>query len=290
VMVLRLSGRVMLGWRPAFNLMVLRQSFPYALLILLMTFYYRTDTLMLERMLPQGGLEAGIYMQGFRFFEAFNMLGYLFAGLLLPMFSRMLREREEVAPLALLAFRLVLAGSLAVAVFSSWNAEAIMAWRYSEHTDRSAPAFAMLIWCFVAVGTTYIFGTLLTAAGRLRVLNWMAAGGALLNIGLNLLLIPRFQAEGAAMASLATQWLTALVQLAMAVWLFRLAGLLPLLGRALLYLAGLLAVQQLLHHLDQGLPGMFIFFAIFSLLWAFLTGLIGPKSLLHVIAERTHHR
>jgi hypothetical protein len=82
VMTLRLSGKVRMGWNPTFSRVVLKQSFPYALLILLMTFYYRTDTLMLERMLPDGAFQAGIYAQGFRFFEAFNMIGYLFAGLL----------------------------------------------------------------------------------------------------------------------------------------------------------------------------------------------------------------
>ena len=52
VLVLRLSGKVIPKWDMTFGRVVLRQSFPYALLILLMTFYYRTDTLMLERMLP----------------------------------------------------------------------------------------------------------------------------------------------------------------------------------------------------------------------------------------------
>ena len=119
VMTLRLSGKVRVGWNPTFSRVVLKQSFPYALLILLMTFYYRTDTLMLERLLPDGAFQAGIYAQGFRFFEALNMLGYLFAGLLLPIFSRQLKHRDAVAPLVVLALRLVLGGSLAVAAFST---------------------------------------------------------------------------------------------------------------------------------------------------------------------------
>jgi O-antigen/teichoic acid export membrane protein len=119
--------------------------------------------------------------------------------------------------------------------------------RYHEHTAESAPAFAVLIWSFVAVCTTYIFGTLLTASGQLRTLNWMAAGGMVLNIGLNLWTIPRWQALGAAWAGLITQGLTALVQIAIASRRYRMrvrwtqvvalavyAGLLMLLTRALL--------------------------------------------------------
>ena len=120
----------------------MRQSFPYALLVLLMTFYYRTDSVMLERMLPDGAFHAGVYAQGFRFFEALNMLGYLFAGLLLPMFSRMLKEGNDVGPLAGLAFRLMLGGALVVAVVAGLEAQAVMDLRYSEATELSAPAFA----------------------------------------------------------------------------------------------------------------------------------------------------
>jgi O-antigen/teichoic acid export membrane protein len=158
------------------------------------------------------------------------------------MFSRQLRQGEDVAPLAGLAFRLVLAGALAVAVAGSFHAKALMDLRYDAFTDRSAPAFAVLIWCFAAVCTTYIFGTLLTASGDLKALNRMAAFGMLLNIGLNLVLIPRYQALGAAWASLITQGLTALVQVGLCVRRFRFP--LPWGGLASVsaYVAGLLAL------------------------------------------------
>ena len=137
VMVLRLSGRVQVAWKPAFSWVVMKRSFPFALLILLMTFYYRIDTLILERMLPDGKEQAGIYYQGFRFFEALNMLGFLVAGLLLPMFSRMLKDRVDVSPLASLSFRLVLAGAIAAAVFGSLHSAEVLGLLYTEHVDLS---------------------------------------------------------------------------------------------------------------------------------------------------------
>ncbi|MEO8590734.1 MAG: polysaccharide biosynthesis C-terminal domain-containing protein [Flavobacteriales bacterium] len=284
VFVLRLSGRVRVGWDPAFSWVVVKQSFPYALLILLMTFYYRIDTLMLERMLPDGAIQAGIYAQGFRFFEALNMLGYLFAGLLLPMFSRMLKHKEEVAPLASLAFRLVLAGTLAAALFGSLHSRGIMDLRYREHTAMSAPVFAVLIWCFVAVCTTYVFGTLLTAGGRLKWLNWMAAGGAAMNIVLNLILIPRFQAEGAAWASLVTQGLTAVVQLVLAARSYDLKGLTGLLLRAALYAGGLVLILLTIQWLGLGLGGLFALFMLLAIGWAMLSGMVSVRGLRTVLA------
>jgi len=288
-LVLRLSGKVRPRWKPTFGRMVLRQSLPYALLILLMTFYYRTDTLMLERMLPNGALEAGIYAQGFRFFEAFNMLGFLVAGLLLPMFSRMLKQGEAVSPLVMLAFRSVMVGALVVAVFASMHAEEIMQLRYSEHTEQSAPAFAVLMWCFVAVCITYIFGTLLTAGGDLRLLNVMAGIGALVHIGLNLVLIPLWQAEGAAWASLVTQVATALVQLWLAVRTFKLELPLGLVFRVVGYALALVAVVVLMDLVGMALLPAFLLYGVLACALAFgvqllkldelsgLPGLVAPK-------------
>lgn len=241
LLVSRHAGGLRPRWDTAFTFSVLRQSFPYALLVLLMSFYYRTDSVMLDRMLPDGDLHAGIYAQGFRFFEALNMLGFLLAGLLLPMYSRMLKKEEDVGPLTGLALRLVLAGSLAVAVLGSFYAKEVMDLRYHEHTELSAPAFALLAWCFVGVCITYIFGTLLTASGDLRTLNYLAAGGMVLNIGLNLWLIPQGQAYGAALASLITQMAMALAQMAVAVRRFRMHASTRDVVGATAYLALLLA-------------------------------------------------
>jgi len=51
----------------------------------------------------------------------------------------------------------------------------------------------------------YVFGTLLTAAGKLRQMNTVFVFGVLANVGLNLWLIPLHGALGAAVASLITQ-------------------------------------------------------------------------------------
>ena len=282
----RLSGGAAVKWNAPFSVMVLRKSFPFALLILLMTFYYRTDMVMLERLLPDGAKQAGIYAQGFRFFEAFNMLGYLVAGLLLPMFSRMIKERHDVAPLTLLSSRIMLAGSLTVAVIGTLHAQGIMDLRYHEQTTASAPAFAVLIWGFVAVTLTYVFGTLLTAGGDLLTLNIMAACGMVLNIGLNFWLIPRYQALGAAWAGLITQAVTALAQVVIAAVQFKLRLLLAVGARVLLFAVGLGAGAWAARlWFPDPLRAMAIT-AAFAVVWAFISGMIGVRSLRALLAGR----
>ena len=80
-----------------FFIVFLKQSYPFALLILLMAFYNRIDSVMLERMLPDGKEEAGVYAQSFRVLDAASMFAYLFAGLLLPIFSKLIKNREPVS-------------------------------------------------------------------------------------------------------------------------------------------------------------------------------------------------
>lgn len=188
----------------------LRASFPYALLILLMALYTRVDSVMIQQI--TGALENGIYAQAFRLLEVVNQVGYLFSVLLLPMFSGMIARGESTGKLAQLAYGLVLIIMLSIGLSGFVYALPLMEMLYDQHSAFSAPIFQPLILSSIAFSTTYVFGTLLTARGNLWLLNKIAIGGFLLNIGLNSVLIPRYGGLGAAYATFATQFGTALMQ------------------------------------------------------------------------------
>lgn len=285
-LVLRKAGGLKMKLDRPFSLMILKKSFPYALLILLMTVYYRTDSVMLERMLPDGAEQAGIYAQGFRFFEALNMVAYLFAVLLLPMFAKSIKEKTDVSPLVGLSFKMIMAGALIVAVAGSVYSMPIMEMRYSTHTESSAPAFALLLWCFVSICVTYIFGSLLTANGSLKALNIIAAFGVVLNIVLNLVLIPKYFALGSAMASLITQALTAIAQALLAVKLFKMdLKLRPILAM-ILFVVGLLALAFIsLHHIPNIWLGLITIIGG-GTLWAFVTRSLDLKGMLLILRSK----
>lgn len=208
--------RLRLNWDPRFFLSILKKSYPFAILILLMTFYNRIDSVMLERLLDNGAEQAGIYAQAYRLLDAANMIAYLFSGLLLPMFSQMIKRRESPEELAELSFSFIAIPAITVMAFGMFFSQPLMALLYKAHVTESAAVFMLIIHCFLAMGSVYIFGTLLTSNGNLRQLNWMALTGMCLNIGLNLVLIPRYQAIGAATAGLITQYLTAGAQIYLA--------------------------------------------------------------------------
>ncbi len=213
---------VPIRWSPVFALMILKKSYPFAVLILLMTFYNRIDSVMLERMLSDGAKQAGIYAQAYRLMDAANMIAYLFAALLLPIFSYQLKKQEDIKPVLKLSYALISIPAIIIAIVAAFHGTQIMDLLYDEHTTDSATIFMLLMGAFVAISTTYIFGTLLTANGNLRQLNLMAGAGMAVNIILNLFLIPKWHATGAAIASFITQVLTALIQMVLCVGIFKL--------------------------------------------------------------------
>src|ERR1035437_1195422 len=204
-----------LVWRPAFFVMILKQSYPYAILTLLMTFYTYSGSVMIERLLPDGALQSGIYASANRLLDASNMIAFLFSGLLLPIFARMIKLKEHVEEMVKLAVSLLIVPALIVAIGSFAYREELMSLLYKNNAGEAADVFGILMFCFVAISSTYIFGTLLTANGNLKQLNIMASIGMLINISLNLFLIPHFKATGCASASLATQFLTGTAQVIM---------------------------------------------------------------------------
>ncbi|HOH99442.1 MAG TPA: oligosaccharide flippase family protein [Bacteroidales bacterium] len=220
--VVRRSGFRRIRWNLAFSWMILRQSAPFALLILLMTFHNRIDAVMLERLLggAEGARESGIYASAYRLLDALNQVAWLFAVLLLPLFSRMLKQGDEVRSIVRISFSLLLTVSVMSAVYGMAYSKEIMHLFYREHADQSASVFSLLIWCFIPMSATYVFGTLLTANGSLKYLNIIALAGMAINFGLNLVLIKHMGAKGSAIASLATQLITVSIQVMIAARIF----------------------------------------------------------------------
>ncbi len=203
-------GGLRFRFRPKAAWNTLKLSSPFALLIVLMIFYHRSDSVMLEKLVDAN--EAGKYAQGYRLFEALNMVIYMFASLLLPMFARMLKHKEDVQKLLLLAVKLLFSGGLIIGVSSYFYRAHIIDFRYDSTSLVADNAFGMLMISFFIFSTTFLFSTLLTAAGNMRALNITSAIGLGLNIVLNFILIPDMGAYGAAIASVVTQSMAGLAQ------------------------------------------------------------------------------
>ncbi|MFM7006861.1 MAG: oligosaccharide flippase family protein [Flavobacteriales bacterium] len=202
-----------------------KQALPYALLIVLMTLYTRTDGIILKHL--AGVEEASYYAQAYRLIDALYMFAMLFAGLLFPMFAKMIKENPQgIGPLITQASRLLLGSSLAFIVFSFARGGALIDQIYSNTSVDSGSILFLLSLAFLGMASNLVYGSLLTANGSLKVLNIISFIGLLLNITLNLILLPKVLNGGAVIAAgvaAITQLIVALVQAIYCKRLFSLA-------------------------------------------------------------------
>ena len=181
---------------------LLRSALPYALIVLLMSAHYRLDGFLLERMHPQGAVEAGRYAGAYRLLDAANMAGFLFASFLLPFVARHQQalSKANEAVLFIRHFLLLLSTGITVLVllFSSWIQSLL-------YHDQSPEAVQIMMYC-LPVLTGYslvqVYGTVLTATGHIQTFCMIVAGALLMNTLLNLLWIPSMGALGSCYAAL----------------------------------------------------------------------------------------
>ncbi len=209
-----------------FFIAILKQSLPFALLVLLMSFYSRLEPVLLERLLVNDhGYQAGIYAQAYRLFDAGNNISNLFAVILLPMFAAMIKknDRVDLSDLVKTSFSIIVALVGIIAVLGIAYSDETMRLLYriqanetpemfQSRMEQASLVFKILMGSFFSISTTYVFGTLLTANGSLKHLNIIAASGVVLNVILNLIFIPIFKSVGAACTSLCVQSVTAFLQ------------------------------------------------------------------------------
>lgn len=209
-------------WKPKFSRNILWSSAPFALLALLMGIYSRIDAIMIERLLPNGKEEAGIYAASFRLLDAANQFGYLFSVLLLPLFAALIRQKSPVNQLVKFSAELIFAGSVALSMSCAFFGNEIMQLLYPRANENWYRIFPLIMLTFIPMSSVYVFGTALTAKGSMKHLNIIALCGVLLNVVLNLTAIPKYGAYGAAWATLITQSIVAFLHLLVAVRLLHL--------------------------------------------------------------------
>lgn len=218
----RKTGMQRLRWNWRFFAAVLKKSAPFALLVLLMASYNRIDPILLRSL--SNDAEAGVYAGAFRLLDALTMIAYLVSVPLLPVYARLSKDGNctEIATITHLVFPAMMVFSVGAATSFSATADILMPLLYPGHADPYIPVFKILVFGIIPIGTTYIFGTLLTAGGHLKQLNLFAAVSLVLNVLVNIMLIPRFGATGSAWASMTAQCFIALAQLLLAARIFRL--------------------------------------------------------------------
>ncbi len=282
-LVLKRTKVFRLRWKFPLLLLIFKQSYPFALLGALMAIYMRIDGIMIERLLPETGRqEAGYYASAYRILDACHMVSFLFATLLLPIFSRMLKQKQPIEQLTKLSIKSLVIPAIIFCFATFFYQKEIMYQLYKYASLYSSKIFGILIFCFIPISLAYIFGTLLTANGNLKILNIIALAGVTINIVLNYFLIKKYHALGATIATFATQYLIAFFQVFFAKKIFNFKVSVKVIMSFIVFIIGLIIINYFMQGLTQNWKFNFFLSLILSMFLGFILKFIDLKSIFNL--------
>jgi O-antigen/teichoic acid export membrane protein len=192
-------------WDADFFKAIFRQSYPYAILVILMMLTSRLDAVFIEKLHHDGTNQVSFYTQSFRLLDACWMFAVLFGSILLPVFSRLLKENNSTTNIMTTSLNILVAGGILMIGFTIGLKEIIFNLLYKEANYYSYQSWIFHAITFIPMCFTVVFGTLLTANGSLRILNQIAFSSLIIVCVLNFLLVPKWGAIGAAVATCVAQ-------------------------------------------------------------------------------------
>ncbi|MCI0663328.1 MAG: flippase, partial [Acidobacteria bacterium] len=198
----RLGGRLR-AWRAHYDYsrVLLKESWPLILAGLSVVLYMKIDVVMLGKM--SGDREVGLYSAASRLSEAFYFLPMIIVSSLTPMLLRARASgaehyRASLLKLYVLMVRLSLAIAVPFLILAPMLVEILYGSQYSE----SAAILQVHVWASVAVFLGVASSQYLVAEGKQKLSLYRTLVGLVINVGMNLVLIPEYGAMGAAIATL----------------------------------------------------------------------------------------
>ncbi|MFP5362535.1 MAG: flippase [Thermoleophilia bacterium] len=196
-------------WSP-----LVRAGVPIGIAALLFTVLLRLDTTLLGLLGgPQASEEVGVYGAAFRLVEATMFLSWAFGAAALPW----LASRDDPAQVArgyVLGLKAVTAILMPIGLTFVLLAEPIVGLMYGSQYDGSVLPLRLLGVMTIVYGANSLASTLLISRDRPDAFTRVVGLVVVLNIGLNVALIPRYGADGVAFAAA----LSAVLMLALTFW------------------------------------------------------------------------
>jgi O-antigen/teichoic acid export membrane protein len=191
----RARPRIALGLRPARSL--LAASLPSGVNVLLSTVLFRVDMLILSLLV--GTVAVGLYGAAYRLLESTLVLSYAVAVAMLPTLSRASRSSAPTLAEAYESAAKVIAMTLVpVGCVFALFAGVLVDVLYGAEYAGAASALRLLGGAAALYGVSHLGLYVLIAQRRQRAVPWITAAVAVLNVTLNLVLIPRFSIDAAA--------------------------------------------------------------------------------------------
>tara|TARA_Y100000310_G_scaffold332191_2_gene407319 strand:- start:324 stop:1757 length:1434 start_codon:yes stop_codon:yes gene_type:complete len=183
---------------------IIKASLPFWFTILFISIYFRIDTVMLTMM--KGYQSAGWYSASHKMLDALYFIPSAIIMAVFPVMSRLhVANKELLLKLYKKAFYYLFALGIPIGIGATILADRIILFIYQEQFINSAIALQILIWAEVFIFVSSVTGHLLNSIDKQKLFSITTGVCAVLNIGLNLVLIPSFGYIGASIATVFTE-------------------------------------------------------------------------------------
>jgi O-antigen/teichoic acid export membrane protein len=186
-------------WKPT-----IREALPLSITSIFNVLVFRLDSVLLSVM---SGMEAvGFYNAAFRLMEALIVFPAVYTTAIFPVFSILHGSSQKPLQTAYVkSFKYLTILSLPIAVGITLLAEPIILLLYKAAYIPSILALQLVVWVLPFIFINYIQGSLLTAMNRQVPFLKITAASLVLNVAMNLVLIPIYSFLGAAIATVITE-------------------------------------------------------------------------------------
>jgi O-antigen/teichoic acid export membrane protein len=243
---------------------VLRPALPYALMNFFMIVYFRSGTIMLERITGRSEI-VGYYNAGYRLVESFILFPSIIVTPLYPTFTRFAQDKAKIAAVLANASRFVCLVSVVISFPIFLFKEDFTRLFFGAQYASASIAVGVIGLAMIPVGFTWVFGSLVAAIGRQPRANWYIAFVTCLNLLLHYLLIPRMGLLGASLSTLVTETSMALC----CIWVVRdygfVAGLKKFAFLVILPLMVILILKELGFYPQSFVVGLVVTLSIITL-------------------------
>jgi O-antigen/teichoic acid export membrane protein len=182
---------------------ILRVGVPIGIAGLLVTAYAKIDQVLVFVIV--GDRAAGLYGAAYRFLDQAQFLPISVMTTLYPMMARAyVADRDQLRRLIQVTIEILLIGSLPVLAFMIAAGPQVMAFIFGESFAQAGHALAILMGAFVVISIGYVSGSLIIVLDEQRTFMRYALIGLVVNLALNVTLLPRFHYVAAAWATLIT--------------------------------------------------------------------------------------
>lgn len=183
---------------------LIKNGLPFLLTGVFASVYFYIDTIMLSIM--KGDAVVGWYNAAYNLLAALIPVLALFMGVMFPVFSKFFKTSEKDLNTAFsTSIRFLFIFTLPIVVGTSLISENIIYFLYGTVFTQSILTLQILIWSLLFISMSLVFSTMLNSTNRQILVTKTTACGAVLNVGLNLLLIPGMSLIGASIATVITE-------------------------------------------------------------------------------------